>query len=148
MKLFIPELGTRLRLLKPATFTIKPEKRNQKLFHFAGKDYVGDRYIARPEKGSDYVFSSIRARDGAVQHWHLMKGTRETFKYTVPTAEVLIVDRIYIRQGNSKFSSVTFKWAPPELQGKQVRFFVPLEEANQLEVLVEKEQDHIGEKPR
>ena len=80
MKLYIPDLGERIRLIKPWTFNLYCERRNEKLLTEIGKPY-GYHY---PEKEPG------------------------PWPYTVPDGTLLDVDRIYIRKGGDDFSSVSF----------------------------------------
>jgi len=108
MKLFIPPLGTTLRLSKPWKFELHYEKRNRAMW--------------------DLCFSIP---------WdsmsHLQRGTVQPFDLTLYEAD-LTVDRIYIRQGMERHSSVTFKGAVPSMGViRKVRFWVSLEDANKIE---------------
>lgn len=50
--------------------------------------------------------------------------------YKFDKGTILEVDRIYIRKGAEKFSSLTFKW---RLEKKTLRFWLPLDVVNQIE---------------
>jgi len=51
---------------------------------------------------------------------------------SLPIKTVLKIDRIYIRKGNSDYSSITFWAKHPEIKLKQ-RFWVKLQDANNIE---------------
>lgn len=56
-------------------------------------------------------------------------GKQQFLPVILPTGTILEVDRIYIRQGASNFSSITFK-----IRGKRVyRFWIPLNKVNEIE---------------
>ena len=108
MKLFIPELGTKLRLTKAQFFNVMFEPRNESLFQTVLPALSDKREEARKKRNE--------AREGC-------------FSVITHKGTVLEVDRIYIRQGNSSCSSVTFK-----IRGKKViRFWLPLEQVNRIE---------------
>lgn len=75
MKLYVPEIGTKLVLRKPWKFVLHNEYRNTKLIEAFGinKQTSNDKYLV-----------------------------------TLPVDTVLTVKRIYIRQGVSTYSSLTF----------------------------------------
>lgn len=84
MKIFIPEIGDEITLSKDWTFELKHESRNESLFE---KFYGTHEFYDHP------LFVS----GGALN-------------YTIPAGSVLKIDRVYIRKGQSDFSSVTFLW--------------------------------------
>lgn len=51
---------------------------------------------------------------------------------SLPPKTILKIDRIYIRKGNSDYSSITFWAKHPAIKNKQ-RFWVKLEDANNIE---------------
>jgi len=62
---------------------------------------------------------------------HLEKFIAENpISVTFPKGTILEIDRIYIRKGNEKFSSLTFRW---RLKGRAPRFWLPLTVVNGLE---------------
>ena len=108
MQLFIPPLGTCIRLTKPWSFKLHYESRNRSMW--------------------DLCFSIPWDHMS-----HLRQGTINPMKYTLYEAD-LTVDRIYIRQGMESHSSVTFKGAVPSMGViRKVRFWVSLEDANKIE---------------
>ena len=115
MKLFIPRLGTRLRLLDNWGFCLLCENRNKSLWdlvtNFAKMDNI-----------------PLLHRRGQSASVLLTKG------------DELTVDRIFIRAGSEKFDSVTFK-GQVMYAGvyHRVRFWVPLMYVNNmpdLEVII------------
>lgn len=74
---FIPEIGTRLKLTKDWTFDLFLEPRNKQVFSLDGK-------------------RSARYNE-----------TSKSYKRMLPKGTVFQVDRIYVRQGSEKYSSVT-----------------------------------------
>jgi hypothetical protein len=119
MKLFVPEIGTRLKLTADWTFSLYDESRNVPMHEFqTGKKWTWD----------------YRRNDPPIP-------------VTLPAGAVLIVDRIYIRNGASDFSSLTFRAllskdkksfkAPFGKAG--VRFWAKLAEVNTIEYDIEEE---------
>lgn len=108
MRLFIPKLGTKLRLTEQWTFEMYCEDRNQKLWDLFG---------AVP-------MASIP--------WQARRGNHCTV--TLQPGDVLTVDRIFIRKGAESYNSVTFK-GRIKVGGvfHPVRFWVPLADANNIE---------------
>ena len=121
MKLFIPRLGTRLKLLEDWEFTLYNEGRNFDVWE----------PLTRTPWSTPYTPAGYELNDAPAV---LEAGT------------VLSVARIYIRQGQSDFNSVTFniiETSNPALipikkggtfNGQQRRFWVTLDDANTLEV--------------
>lgn len=82
MKLWIPDISDRFRLLAPWTFRLFNESRNMALMELSNK-------IMKEGKAWSW-------RAHAVGH------------ITIPTGSVLKVSRVYIRNGAREFSSLTF----------------------------------------
>lgn len=82
MKMYIPELGDKIKLQSDWTFEVYDERRNESLFSLL-----------------NFTSSS----------YFLDKG-KLIGKFTISKGEELIIDRIYIRKGNSQYSSVTVRW--------------------------------------
>lgn len=115
MQLFIPEIGTRIRLTDDWTFDLHREHRNAGASFLAGWD---------PPKG--YSFS-----------WAYDEGEPKVAKVTIPKGCILTVDRIYIRKGASDFSSVTFflrksKDKAENPFGQGCRFWAKLADVNNI----------------
>jgi hypothetical protein len=155
MKLFIPALGTELTLQEPWAFTVYQESRNSSLISLL---------TLKPSKPTA-AFKKAKAAEWATQvanypRWYGRAATaddeqryfesywRQTMEgkklgtHTFPAKTVLIVDRIYIRQGQDDFDSVTFraKYYHSSEQtgfgkkGKMVRFWAKLDDVNTMQV--------------
>lgn len=122
MKLYIPQLGDRLRLIADWTFDLYNDSRNSSLMH---------------------LNNDMRPLD-----WYLALTAEPV---TIPAGAVLKIDRIYIRKGNEDYSSVSFFWegmkVPPGMYpgrysrqgdlekypGRPVRFWAKLDDVNKIE---------------
>jgi hypothetical protein len=112
MKLNIPTVGTRLRLLEDWEFTIQNERRNRRFW---------ESYFGKPCP-SDYVYS------GGAKIW---------LQASLPKGTILKVDRIYIRQGMPLFDSITFNLTNTATTfNTKGRFWVKLADANKIEAEV------------
>jgi len=109
MKLFIPPLGTKLRLTKSWPFSLLCEERNRSLWNL----------------------STGRA---AMENIPLLHRRGQAQLVCLQPDDELIVDRIFIRDGSKNFDSVTFK-GTVKFHGvyHRVRFWVPLMYANSIE---------------
>ncbi len=160
MKLYIPELGTRLVLIKDWAFTLYAERRNLGLFTDnselrAKKKELKDKLnklnqlihedldskcpTGQPRYSYCLNDSIHYAEYDKVQKEYWNVNSTKNIKdkqFTIPKNTVLEVDRIYIRKGASGFSSITFKWIK---DGKTVRFWAKLNDVNSIEC-------EIGEK--
>jgi hypothetical protein len=176
-KLYIPSLGDEITLTKDWTFRLYHESRNQSLgeklslYGFFGKTCTKWTYkeMPRPQEEIDryarmigyypHLSSNILVQDKAIEvpvkSWK-NGNTNPTYGLnyshdmaTLPAGTILVMDRIYIRQGQSKFDSVTFYAKEiPNLQDQSIpaacraftkkpkgkaRFWVKLADANQIE---------------
>lgn len=107
MKLFVPTIGTRLRLTQPWNFALYGERRNKTL-------------AVALDVYQPFSYSSRNV--AAV--------------VTIPEGTVLTVDRIYIRSGNRGFDSMTFRIAAgdcPDAKYNKTRFWARLEECNNMD---------------
>ena len=105
MNLFVPELGTELELTQDWTFTLYAEHRNESLWKIAGKPMPGYGY-----------------------------GNRlQSIPMTLPAGTVMKVARIYVRNGQGAYSSLTFSLK--SMNGKKAsgRFWAKLADVNQLD---------------
>ncbi len=121
LPLYIPPLGTEIELATPWQFWLYAEQRNLTLFEALGEKPQG------------------------AQRWNLNWGERllNPLQVELPAGTVLVLDRIYIRQGQDDFDSVTFKlkhcptslspMAPKPRKG--VRFWAKLEDVNRIEAV-------------
>jgi hypothetical protein len=118
MNLFIPELGTRLKLTQRWGFKLYHEDRNINFGVLVG--------VTSAEIKKNHWL-------GASHPWHWTHRNREdALQFTeviLPKSTVLIVDRIYIRQNNSNYSSVSFK---VKADGKTYRFWAKLSDVNNI----------------
>lgn len=130
--LFVPDIGTRMRLNIPWTFTLTAESRNMGLIR-----------ALRGEKKQGWSFGEWDEDDGSGRR----RGYRRS-EITLKEGAVLIVDRVYIRQGKGfeDFSSLTFrleKGATFVYNGNDVtlktkpRFWAKLRDVNNLLVEVD-----------
>lgn len=115
--LFIPALGTNIVLAKSWTFDLYGEYRNESMFDFL-------RIESPPYIASTY--------------------TPDKIAVIIPQGSDLRIDRIYVRNGQSEYNSVTFtlkSWAGEKFKGKgRVRFWAKLHDVNNIlidEVLTE-----------
>ena len=131
MKLFIPPLKTELKLTSAWTFDLYPERRNRTLFDLMGISYT-DPWRWRDQQGISLHFGTLPP----------------PVSVTLPRGSVLIVDRIYIRQNNEEFDSISFmlKSMPnatkiaKNMPGKSAktlgRFWAKLDDCNGINVQV------------
>jgi hypothetical protein len=120
MKLYVPEIGDKLKLTNDWTFDLHWEHRNTGLIkHFFGEDFKWGRDNVAPRPVT------------------LLAGT------------VITVDRIYIRQGASEYSSISFYAAIGETgkgsfgKPKSPRFWATLKDCNKIEFEVEKSAPNL-----
>ena len=112
MRLFIPPLGTKLRLLRPWNFRLYCEPRNTRLWDLR---YSPPSLMAIPVR-----FRKLNYRDTYLD-----------------IDDTLIVDRVYIRQGQTMFNSVTFKGLVFHAGNyHKVRFWARLSDVNDMDVEV------------
>ena len=116
MKLYIPELGDVLVLSEDWHFTLHGERRNESLFcHFG---------IERVEQSNPV--------------WRYNSREFPTSVVKLPKGTELKVDRIYIKQNQEEFNSITFvaQNLPKVRSGKRtgiVRFWAKLKDVNNIE---------------
>ena len=153
MKLFIPELKELLSLNKDWKFSLHQERRNESVI----KKYLSKESKEREEHISKEVSPFITKGLFEKSYFECSKDERELrnlaakirmeiestpFEMVIKKGEILEVDRIYIRKGAEDYSSVTFKWI---VDGKTLRFWVKLEDANNLNVSQEGKLDRWPE---
>ncbi len=155
MKLFIPTVGTKLKLTSEWNFTLRQESRNNKFLTAIGWAETGG-YRSRTHPKIDltaFPLELVReygAPSVLVEEIKNYYGAAPSFQYEylypmkLPVDTVLQMDRIYIRKGMGTFDSVTFlisdcpdkRFAPKKARGflpGGCRFWVKLEEANMVE---------------
>jgi hypothetical protein len=139
-----------IALTRAWMFTLYPERRNKALWDLIGFDYHDHKQIERwdyadqlPDPlppnliGKPHEYNFHYGRDGKPKVSYglrLLLQAESTKAYGFDKGTILEVDRIYIRQGNPKFSSVTFKTLipGPKSKMKTLRFWVKLADANQV----------------
>lgn len=158
MKLFIPTIGTKLKLTADWNFEVKEEYRNTKFLDAIGwteNMTAKGRSRSRVQKidASQLPLELVRDHGAPrldieeVKNWsgeiaHTVHDYY--FPMTLPAGTVLSVDRIYIRKGVGDFDSITFlitdcpdkRFAPKKARGflpGGCRFWVKLDEANRIE---------------
>jgi hypothetical protein len=152
MKIFIPEIGTKLTLMQPWSFTLYDERRNRAVVDLIAK--------SRPDELSRIEAQEAQLREQLAELQYKKCPTKESFlekeelvnklkqrllkirqfPVLLPAGTELTVDRLYVRKGISDYSSMTFyltKTDYPALnvRGKK-RFWAKLEDVNTLEVRI------------
>lgn len=96
MNLFIPDIGTLLKLEQDWTFTLYAESRNESIM---------------------MIFMKENVPMNTQLNWNLQSMRQNLYKNQVielPKGLVIKVDRIYIRKGLSQYSSITFTVPKPK----------------------------------
>jgi len=135
IRLFIPPLGTRLELTQTWEFPLMAEKRNKRLWEF----------LTREELPSIWGTSLVNSSYYKDKYPLSATACQPSILATLPPGTILIVDRIYIRQGAKGFDSVSFRceripdiagcaeWGKPGLRKRTVgRFWAKLEDVNRI----------------
>jgi NAD+--asparagine ADP-ribosyltransferase len=150
MKLYIPELGDQIKLIKDWKFDLQAENRNDTLANTMGYrvQYIpnhnpnwlrykeGDPIPEGFKLQSDgWLYKEIRSSD---IHWWVKDGEKNThvIPITLSVDTILKVDRIYIRKGAKDFSSISFYITSKEkvkYTGKPIRFWAKLSDCNTIE---------------
>ena len=121
MKLYIPEIGDELTLSESWTFSLYSEHRNDSVGIALGYAIPGGRFAGwkcNSDK-SGYRLFSVTIAD----------------KVTFPKGTKLKVDRIYIRKGNSEYSSLSFRISYHENKNLlKKRFWAKLEDVNSMNI--------------
>lgn len=119
MKLFIPPLGTPIRLENDWTFTLHAEHRNVSLGNSFG--------LATKERSSwsaDWINTAgkkVSSGDPAGE-------------VTLPKDTILTIDRYYIKRGLNEYDSLTFRIkSSTDIRLKGARFWAKLEDVNKME---------------
>ena len=112
-KLNIPTIGTEFVLASDWEFTLYSERRNDKFWENCKKL---DASIPDPtSKKSYWDRSGINAA------------------VTLPAGTVVAISRIYVRAGKEEYDSITFSIKSCPTKGIKGRFWVKLEDANEME---------------
>lgn len=145
MRMFIPEIGTKIILTRPWDILIHEERRNASV-HERLKAALPEAEVARME--AERLRVNQEMRQEGVHRWtegyaERMPRLWEQWEramiipVTLPAGTELTVDRIYIRKGVSSYSSLTFhltKTTHPVLAAKgRRRFWVKLDQVNRME---------------
>ena len=127
MKLYIPTIGDEIILDEDWTFTLHNEHRNESLFYFLGiEKEIYTKFNAWDTNRPFEVFSF------------------KTQEVKLPKNTKLIIDRIYIRNNQKEFDSITFKMSKDvkatiprsNIRPKRItpRFWVRLSDANKIKI--------------
>ena len=111
--MYIPEIGNVIKLEQDWKFTLYCEYRNEKLFEAISKE----KYNYRAD-GQD-------------------------IEVTLPKGATLTIDRIYIRQGLSNYSSLSFYLDCPAISNKRLRFWAKLVDVNNIVFSIESKEAPI-----
>ena len=113
-KLNIPTIGAEFVLASDWEFTLYSERRNDKFWE------------------------SCKKLDGSIQNpvgkndWYGDRGDRN-IAITLPAGTVISITRIYVRAGKEEYDSITFSIKSCPTKGMKGRFWVKLEDANEME---------------
>lgn len=119
MKVWIPRCGDAVSLLQPWTLWLHYEHRN-----------VG-------------VYDMVEPRPGAGDRFY--RRDVKPVSWTVPAGTELVFDRVYIRQNNDEFASVTFIVKEhPDDSFVGERFWAKLDDVNNLDVLLMSSDNPVG----
>ena len=156
MKIFIPELGTQLKLTKTQEFLIIFEYRNESIFKIVFPHLFTKRKAAQEKcdeerelcwkpigLGKKWIGGSSEFKKACDELERINSSFPKKHKFKFPKETVFEVDRIYIRQGNSKYSSVTFKIRENK---KVLRFWLPLSIVNTIEFKIVGEPSQVRRK--
>jgi len=115
MKLFIPQLKTEMKLTTAWTFDLYHEHRNKTLFELLKLPFTD-----------------------SWGNWG--KPTPPPTQVKLPKGTILVLERIYIRNGAGEFDSLTFRIKqlpnPPKTGKKTARFWAKLEDCNGINIQV------------
>lgn len=157
MKLFIPEVGTILKLSKDWTFVLTFDYRNegvyqpviQEIFKIPLKLRTFPRHY---RDGDDVMFRAVNTeykdeviirKDDFPKDLELLEHNGlDGIRFTFPKGTELKIDRIYIRKGKADYSSLTFNVASTthpflvDKKGKKkgkLRFWATLDDVNKIQ---------------
>jgi hypothetical protein len=100
MKMFIPAIGTRVRLIQPWEFVFYCEERNHKFYDA----------LKAAKLISKECAAAASKITGDKEYWWCAE---PAFRLVLPKGTELSVARVYIRQGGAAFESVTFRATIP-----------------------------------
>ncbi len=125
MKLFIPDIGTKLILTSPWVFELYDESRNDKLI----KELRTHTRLLPQPKPNEHGIYNYYGRN------------QKLCDFTMPTGTKLSVQRVYIRVGAKDYSSISFSvnldvvstWNQ-KTKTIKARFWAKLPDVNRMEV--------------
>lgn len=140
-QLYIPAIADVITLALPWTFSLYCEQRNGTLIRGFGVDSA----ISRNGKPITPAISYYAWQAKDLQYKGATIKDNRIDEFTIPAGAQLAVSRIYIRQGQPNFNSITFKLLkgtcaeivdssglPYPLRKNGIRFWVKLQDANKL----------------
>jgi len=135
-KMYIPQLRDKIQLTADWTFKLYCESRNSSLFEETDirqkQQAAWQRYRDIEDQiqqlGGKYSVTQD-LRDQCKQAYH--DAYHVYVDYTFPVGTVLSIDRIYIKNGQTDYNSVTFRLVDPYRKG--VRFWAKLADVNTIE---------------
>ena len=156
MKMYIPEIGDKIKLTSDWTFRLFDEGRNTALFKLLDIKQPGYQFLQRVVDGKEFFSELVdnqhrwAAPDGEVILHPLdlysirqkqYRGTPQDFIFvadrgtpvTLKAGQALSIDRVYIRRGASDFSSITFNYLGAPKGSGRVRFWAKLADVNMIE---------------
>ena len=149
MRMFIPTIGTKLRLTDEWRCTLKQESRNWLTIDLLtpGEETAADRYNAAWDmdwRGAYQLPEAERMALLAASQRRTDAFNEAQFDLVLPVDTVLSIDRIFIRKHLDQFDSITFqiedcpeeRFRSKKMGGtakRKPRFWVKLDEANTIE---------------
>lgn len=119
MKMFIPDIGFAIRLTEDWTFSLYFEQRNRSLLLEAG---------------------AVTGLTG-----YLSDRDKPPVPHTLKAGTSLVVDRVFIRNGMSDFSSISFiRKADKASKTPKARFWAKLEDVNEMEFERDEDAQYWG----
>lgn len=111
IRLFVPEIGTKITLAEDWSFSLYCERRNEALL-----DATNHRTLSNNINCGYYSFYNLKDKEKEFikeMGWHLEPSVCARYDdcyniVTLPMGTILTVDRIYVRKGSSDFSSISF----------------------------------------
>lgn len=136
-KLFVPEIGTKIRLTKDWPFKLFNERRNNGLLATVYKnvqdiDLILNGYWRRDEESQQKTVRKLNSL-GITDVSSMPDGV--AFDFSLSAGTELKLDRIYVRSGANSFSSLSFviMSCPSDKALEKKRFWAKLYDCNQIE---------------
>lgn len=160
MKMYIPEIGDKIKLTSDWTFRLFHEQRNAALFKLlkirmrgmGGEHFrLGEKeFFFQPGPNGFHVWCTddgelLFSKGARLPHenayYSARAGKLEGVTHhehkgdfvTLKAGQVLSIDRVYIRRGASDFSSITFNYLGAPKGSGRVRFWAKLADVNMIE---------------